>query len=96
MVRLNHSVNDIDDINNKNVFINHSVKILARNMNTNTTKPLEKELVNDKNDKNVFVSPSVNDIDDIDDVNDLVNDVNQHEYKVVLVILTYILQLFVT
>ena len=45
-----------DDINDKNVFINHSVKILARNMNTNTTKPLEKELVNDKNDflKNEF------------------------------------------
>ena len=78
MVRLNHSVNDIDDINNKNVFINHSVKILARNMNTNTTKPLKKELVNDKNDrndKNVFVSHSVNNfandfVNDIDDIND--------------------------
>ena len=45
-------LNDIDDINDINVFINHSVKILTRNMNTNTTKPLEK----DKNDKNVFVN----------------------------------------
>ena len=47
-------------------------------MNTNTTKPLEKELVNDKkdkNDKNVFVSHSVNDfandfVNDIDNIND--------------------------
>ena len=46
---VNRSVTNIDDIN---VFINHSVKILTRNMNTNTTKPLEK----DKNDKNVFVN----------------------------------------
>ena len=40
----------------------------------NTTKTLEKELVNDKNDKNifinVFINHSVNDIDTIDDIDD--------------------------
>ena len=50
-------------------------KFLTRNANAN--KPLENELVNDKNDKNVFVSHSVNDIDDMNDNNVFVN---QFEY----------------
>ena len=49
-VFINHSVNDIDGINDKNdknVFINHSVKILARD-------------IDNINDKNVFVNDFVN------------------------------------
>ena len=58
-------------------------KFLTRNANAN--KPLENELVNDINDKNifvshsvtdknVFVSHSVNDIDDVYNINDFAND----------------------
>ena len=73
IVFINHSVNDIDDIN---IFINHSVndiddKTVFVNNSVND--------VNDITDKNVFVS--VSDINDINVfvthfVNDSVNDIN--------------------
>ena len=76
-------------VNDKNVFVNHSVNDIddinvfidqseneLDDVNNSTNKPLENELVNDKN---VLVNHSVNDIDDIDNIDDINVFINQSE-----------------